>query len=53
MALTTRASLLSALLKRGVLSEFESNDELNEIVFRAAATMHMDSTDIGQVTVQM
>jgi hypothetical protein len=53
MALMTRASLLSALLKRGALSEFESNGELNEVVFRAAATMPMSATDIGETVMQM
>lgn len=53
MALMTRASLLSALLKRGALSEFESDGEPNEVVFRAAATMPMGASDIGEVVMQM
>ena len=52
MTLMARATVLSALLDRGVLNEFEENGELNDVVFRAAATMAVNACDLGQATLQ-
>ncbi len=53
MALMSRATLLTALFHRGVLTPFDSDGELNDVVFRAVAVMPVNDEDLGEATVQM
>jgi hypothetical protein len=48
MAITSRGQLLSAIVERGVLNEYVHGEELDEEVFRAAATMPCDKDDFFQ-----
>lgn len=43
-----RCQLLSALIERGVLKEYQRGEELDERVFHAAATMPCDKNDLGE-----
>jgi len=47
-AITTRHWLLAALVDRGVLKDYQNGDELDEQVFRAAATMPCTIDDLGE-----
>jgi hypothetical protein len=48
LAIKWRHQLMSALVERGVLSEYVHGEELDERVFRAAATMPCDKEDFFQ-----
>lgn len=43
-----RAQLVMAIWKRGILSEFETDGEPSDKVFRAAATFPMNKEDLGE-----
>ena len=47
-AITTRQWLLGALVKRGVLKDYQRGAELDDRVFRAAATMPCNIDDLGE-----
>jgi hypothetical protein len=43
-----RYQILVALVERGVLNDYKHGEELDEKVFRAAATMPCDKTDLAE-----
>ena len=48
MPIGLRLEITSALLKRGVLDEYKHGKELDEKVFRAAATLPCDKHDLSE-----
>jgi hypothetical protein len=48
MSIGFRLELLSALASRGVLNEYKHGEELDEKVFRAAATIPFNKHDLGE-----
>jgi hypothetical protein len=52
IALMARYALLDALIERGALNAYMSDESLRERVFAAAATIPCDKNDLGEVMVQ-
>ena len=53
MAIMWRYRLVSALVERGVLSDYMNGDELDEKAFHAAATIPCGKEDLAEAMVQL
>ncbi|MCI0355448.1 MAG: hypothetical protein L0099_10490 [Acidobacteria bacterium] len=52
-AITTRHWLLSALVDRGVLKDYQNVGQLDERVFRAAATVSFNKEDLAEAMIAL